>query len=66
MAAEKERTIVYGEKFVRGLGNADFGAASVGDERVGRCVARDFRKKIDGCGDRKRDVDQIGVLQSGL
>src|SRR2546425_6477572 len=64
MAAEEERTFFAGEKFVGGLGDAHFGAAGVGDERVRRSVARDFRKKIDCGGDGKREVDQIGVLQS--
>src|SRR5881394_3792379 len=57
MAAEEERALFAGEKFVGSLGDADFGAAGVGNERVRRSVARDFRKKIDCRGDGKRDVD---------
>jgi len=35
------------KKFGGGLGDADFGAARVGDKHVRRSVPRDFRKKID-------------------
>src|SRR5881392_410308 len=64
MAAEEKRVLFARKEFGGGLGDADFGATGVGDERVRRSVARDFRKKIYRRGDGKRDVDEIGVLQS--
>src|SRR6266481_8659208 len=64
MAAKEERAIFAGEKFVGGLGDANFGAAGVGHKGMRRSVARDFRKKIDCRGDGKRDVNQIGVMQN--
>ena len=65
MAAEEKRVLFARKEFGGGLGDADFGATGVGDERVRRSVARDFRKKIYRRGDGKRDVDEIGVLQGG-
>src|SRR5260370_784495 len=64
MAGREQWAHFVGEKFVGGLGDADFSAAGVSDERVGRSVARDFRKKINGRSDGKGDVDQIGIMQS--
>src|SRR5437899_8198552 len=64
MAAKEERTFFASEKFRSSLGNANFRAASVGDQRVRGSVTRNFRKKIDGRRDRKRQVNQIRVLQS--
>src|SRR5260370_15359274 len=64
MPAEEERPLFARKKFGRCLRDAHFGAAGVGDERMRRSMPRDFWKKIDGRGDGKRDVDQIGVLQS--
>src|SRR5437868_671315 len=65
MAAEEERALFARKKLGGGLGDANFGAAGVGDERLRSSVARDFWKKIYGRGDGKRDVDQIGVLKGG-
>jgi len=53
------------KKFGRCVRDAHFGATGVGDQRVRRSVARDFRKEINCRGDGKRDVDQIGVFQGG-
>jgi len=63
MAAEEERSIGCGIKFCGGFDDANFGAASIGDERVSWSVARDFRKKIERRGNGKCDVDQVGILQ---
>src|SRR5216684_5514995 len=64
MPAEEERPLFARKKFGRCLRDAHFGAAGVSDERMRRSMPRDFRQKINCRGDGKRDVDQIGVLQS--
>ena|SRR2546426_1101532 len=64
MAAEEKRSVRCGIKFRGGFDDANFGAAGIGDERVSWGVARDFRKKIEGRGDGKCDVNQVSILQS--
>src|SRR5258708_8782626 len=44
MAAEEERPLFSGEEFCGGLGDADFGAAPVGNKGLRSSVARAFRK----------------------
>ncbi len=47
----------------RGFRDADFGAARVGDERMGGSMARDFGKKIERRGDGKSNINQVGVFE---
>ncbi len=63
MPAKEERPLFATKKLGGCLRDAHFGAAGVSDERMRRSMPRDFWKKIDGRGDGKRDVDQIGVMQ---
>ena len=65
MTAQEAGPVFARKKRSGGLSDADLGAAGVGDERVRRRVARDFLKMIEGRGDGKPDVNQIGALQSG-
>src|SRR5580765_3842942 len=51
MASEEKRPTGCGIEFCGGFDDADFGAAGVGDERVRRRVARNFRKKVESRGD---------------
>src|SRR5207245_10251963 len=64
MPAKEDRSLFVGKKFRCRLGDADFGAASVGHKRVSGRVTRDFWKKINGCRNRKREVNQISLTQS--
>src|SRR5579864_466845 len=64
MATQKDRAAFPGKVFLRGLRDADFGAARVGDQSMRRSVARNFRKKVDGRGYGQGDVDEVGALQS--
>src|SRR5438046_320793 len=47
----------------RGFRDADFGAARVGDERMGGSMAGDFGKKIERRGDGKSNINQVGVFE---
>ena len=47
------------------FGDADFGAAGVGDESVGRGEARDFWEEIESYADGEGDVDEVGVFEGG-
>ena len=42
------------------------GAAGIGDQRVRGRVARDLRQNVERGADGQRDVNEIGVLDSGL
>jgi hypothetical protein len=46
MSAEKEFAGVFRKMFEGGFDDANFGAAGVGDERVGRGEASDFWQEI--------------------
>jgi hypothetical protein len=65
MAAEEKSCSVGGKKIGGVFYDADFGAAGVGDESVGRGVACDFGEKIESGPDGEREVDEIGVFQGG-
>src|SRR5713226_2753898 len=65
VTAQEAGPVFARKKRSGGLGDADLGAAGVGDERVRRRIAGDFLKMIKGRGDGKPDVNQIGALQSG-
>jgi hypothetical protein len=62
MATKEKFCGVLGKKIGSVFGDADFGAASIGDESVRRGEARDFGKKIESGADGKSDVNEIGVF----
>ena len=47
------------------MADAHFGAASIGDQRARGSAAGNLGKKIDGGGDGKREIDEVGVFQGG-
>jgi len=51
------------DKVRGGFDDANFGAAGIGDDAVSWACAR-LRKKIEGRGDGKCDVNQVSILQS--
>src|SRR5260370_6904922 len=58
MAAEEQRALFTWENFGGSLSDTNFGAASVGDQRMRRGGTRTFRKKIDGPPDTKSPINQ--------
>lgn len=44
-----------------GIGNTQFGATRIGDQRARRSVPGNLREKVDGDADGQRNVDQVGI-----
>src|SRR5215472_16587350 len=63
MAAQKNWPCLAGKVFLRGLRDADFRAARVGDESMRGSVPRNFGKEVDGCRNGQRDVNEVRTLQ---
>src|SRR5690349_12498120 len=63
MATQEKWAAFAGKVFLRGLRDADFRAARVGDESMRRSVPRNFRKQVYRRGDGQGDVDEVGALQ---
>src|SRR5215467_1781878 len=63
MAAQKNWPCLAGKVFLRGLRDAHFRAARVGDKRMRGSVPRNFGKKVDGCRNGQRDVNEVRTLQ---
>ena len=67
MGGEEERAglIVMGKIFRSSVSDAEFGAAGVGDQSVRWGATGDFREQVDGDADGERDVDEVGIFESG-
>src|ERR1035438_8687726 len=59
MTGKKERGGRLAEEFLSSLGDTQFRAARIGDERAARGGPSQLRKKIQRHTDGKRDEDQI-------
>ena len=65
MATEKKFCGVVGKVIERRIQDANFGAARVGDESVGRGQADDLREQIESGADGESDIDEVGVFEGG-
>src|SRR5450432_4328534 len=61
MSAKKKRPGLRMKEFRSGLGNAQLGAAGIGNQGAWSSMAGYVRKEIDGGANRQRNINQIGI-----